>query len=74
MLNLTDMNSEKPAPPKGKIAKGYGLMVFGYRCAKCGTHHTSPQASRFKMYKGKRRRIGPCCLQDDRQERNDGLI
>lgn len=65
MINCTDINSEKEAPPKRRQAapKPRGFMVLnnGYQCARCGTRHTTTAGSKFVMLGGYRRRVcGKC--------------
>lgn len=74
MPNFIQLNSDKPAPPKvrercredekhgdGRTARGFGLGIFGYRCAVCGYYHNTTGGSKFKKIRGQRRRVGPGC-------------
>lgn len=38
------------------------MIIFGYRCCKCGKQHSSVLGSKFVIHNREKRRVGPCCL------------
>ena len=59
MINFTDINSAKDAPPKGRRLSWMNLK--GYQCAKCKTRYPTIGGSRFVMLGAYRRRVCPAC-------------
>ena len=65
MINCTDINSAKEAPPKTRRAEpkpsNNFVLNHGYQCARCGDRYTTTSGSRFVMLGGYRRRVcGKC--------------